>query len=455
MRKAEFTIPTILGILLTIAGLVAGVWLLREPLRTLVGASAEETPQEVRITNVSDTSFVVSWITSKSTSGFIQYDETGREPQLTVSDDRDQQQGQIGSYFTHYVTVRGLKAATNYAFRIGSGRNLYDQQEQLYAVTTGPTLANPPTADVAYGQVDTQSGEPAEGALVYVSLPGVVPQATLVRSSGSWVVPLSTARTSDLTSYAAYDRQSSQLSILVQGATLGTSTVQVTTDQDSPVATIVLGEESLDTANLITNTNLPNAIVPTPTPNVVDAQSKFSTQGLGSSTPATTTGELVLLTPASGEKVNTSTPIITGTAPKNAKVTIEINSENKIVTEVRADANGEFEYTVPEGLEPGTHTVTISTLVNGVLKKITKSFVVEAAGESVAPVKTATPSGQILTTPTPTPKATIKPTATPRVTIPSTESGVPASGELTPTLLLLILGTALVFAGAFSYRKLN
>src|SRR3989344_5880560 len=188
MKKAELTIPTILGILVLMAGLISGVYFLRSPLRTLVGASAEETPQEVKIVNTTDISFVVSWITDISTSGFIQYNEAGKNPNLTVSDDRDLEKGSIGNYFTHFVTVRGLKPATKYNFKIGSGSKLYE-------AGTGVTLLNPPPANVAYGQILTSAGDPAEGAIVYLNMVGIDPQATLVKSSGTWAIPISTART--------------------------------------------------------------------------------------------------------------------------------------------------------------------------------------------------------------------------------------------------------------------
>src|SRR3989344_1851119 len=101
-------IPPVLGILAVVGGLVAGVVLLNQPLRNLVGASPEETPKEVKITNVSDTGFVVSWLTDKSTSGYVQHGEK-EKPELVISDDRDQERGEIGNYFTHLVTVKALK----------------------------------------------------------------------------------------------------------------------------------------------------------------------------------------------------------------------------------------------------------------------------------------------------------------------------------------------------------
>lgn len=451
------TIPTLIGIVVAIVGLVAGIWLLRDPLRTLVGASVEDTPQSVRLTNITDTSFVVSWVTAKSTSGFIQYaEESQADPDLVVSDDRDQEKGEIGNYFTHLVTIRGLKASTAFSFRIGSGKSIYDQSGNLYQVSTGPALRNPPAADVAYGQVNNSAGEPADGAIVYINLTGVVPQAALVKSSGSWVIPLSTARTTDLGSFAAYDKQNTSEDIFVQAGPAGTATVTTNTSLDSPVANITLGQSQNQTVASPDTTTL----IPTPTPvTVTETASKFSAIALDPATEVTVEGSLTLLTPQSGEKVNTAQPVIMGTAPKNAKVTIEIHSDAAITTEVRADASGNFEYTVPKNLDPGTHTITISSVINGVVKKITKSFVVEAAGESVVPAKTATPSATLTPSPSPTPTPppaggpSPTPTAVPRISIPSTASGIPVSGDLTPTLLLLILGIGLVFVGSYSYTK--
>lgn len=439
MKKPELTIPTILGILVAIGGLVAGIYLLRSPLLALVGASPEEAPQKVKITNVTENSFVVSWTTVKATSGFVQYGEKGN-PELVVSDDRDQEKGEIGNYFTHLVTVRGLKATTEYSFRIGSGRNLYDQQGQLYKITTGVALRNPPAADVAYGQVMTASGDPAEGAIVYASLPGVVPQATLIKSSGSWVIPLATARTTDLTSFAVYDKENTALEIFVEAGGLGTATVVTTTGQDSPVATITLGTSN---AGITGTTGIPTptpglvAVVTTPTPTPTPSgTSRFSMTDLQPATEATGAGTITILTPKSGEKVNTDQPEIMGKAPPGAVVQITIESPETITATVKADAEGDWSYSVPQDLTPGQHTVTVSTVINGVVKKVTRSFVVQAAGESTVPVIVSTPSA----------------TLAPRVAMPSTTSGVPVSGSLTPTLVLTILGIGLVVAGLVSYK---
>ena len=240
MKRPEITIPTLFGILITLGGLVTGLWLMRNTTSFNTSASIDEAPANIQITNVSDTAFSVSWVTAKATSGYVKYNEDRlASSELVVSDDRDQDKGSIGSYFTHLVSVRGLKASTNYKIKIGSGKSLGSES----VVTTGMTLRNPPPADVVYGQIMTSGGDPAEGSLVYVRLPGVVPQVALVKTSGSWVVPLSISRTSDLTSFASYDKQSATADISVQAGPLGTSNISVVLSNARPMAPIVLGEK--------------------------------------------------------------------------------------------------------------------------------------------------------------------------------------------------------------------
>ncbi len=411
MKKRELTIPTILGILFSVVGMGAGVWFLREPIRSAVFASPEETPTQVRVANTTDSSFVVSWLTDRAATGFIQYGQSSN-PDLVISDDRDQERGTVDNYFTHFVTLRGLKPSTAYNFRIGSAKKLYDQQGALYQVTTGQSLGNPPAADVTYGQVLTSSGEPADGSIVYLTLVGAVPQAALVKSSGSWVIPLSTARSVDLTSFVAYDPKSSQIQIQVQAGPLGQASVITTTDQDSPVPVISLGQ------------NL-NLLATQPQPSEAPTSSRFSTSSL------------TIISPQTGEEVNSTQPEIIGRGPANTEITITINSPTAITDTIQTDANGEFSYSVPKDLPPGEHTITISTLVDGVARQVQRKFTVLAAGTSQIPAYSATSS------------ATIKP----RVAMPATTSGVPASGNLTPTLVLLILGSALIISGVVTYKK--
>ncbi|MDP1743472.1 MAG: hypothetical protein Q8L51_01655 [Candidatus Amesbacteria bacterium] len=405
MKRPEITIPTLFGIMITLGGLVTGLWLMRNTTSFNTSASIDETPTNIQITNISDTAFSVSWVTAKATSGFVKYGD------LVVSDDRDQDRGSIGSYFTHLVSIRGLKASTNYKIKIGSGKSLGSES----VVTTGMTLRNPPPADVVYGQIMTSGGDPAEGSLVYVRLPGVVPQVALVKTSGSWVVPLSISRTSDLTSFASYDKQSATADISVQAGPLGTSSQSVVLSNARPLAQITLGQ----------------TLAPTPIPESTPI-SKFSDDSLDASVSAT----------PSKIKLNTIKPNVSGEAPAGSEINIEINSENQIKATVKTNKKGQYNFKIPDGLEPGEHTITVSTLVDGVIQKVTRTFTVEAAGTTTLPVFSATPSAKLK--PTPTPIA--------RVALPVTNDQ-PKSGNFEFSLLLLSLGAILITSGVFGFKN--
>lgn len=482
MKKREITIPTLVGLLIVVGGLVSGIWLVQRQISQSSQAAAESEPKEVVVANVSDSSFVVTWVTDKAVAGHVEYGESATNLDLLVSDDRDQQKGSVDKYFTHFVTIKGLKPDTTYRFKIGSGGRSYDQDGTAYEISTGGVLADTPTADVAYGQVVTANGEPADGALVYLTMSGGNTQAALAKSSGSWVIPLSTIRTSSLNSYVLYDKSATKLDISVNDGPMGEAAVITTTGNDNPVPQIVLGQvrdyssASGDTTD-------------------VEVQDESDSQGskLGQiPIPELVEKDLKLLTPQSGEAVNSARPEIIGVAPPNSEVTIEIHSEALVSGKVVADSRGNFSFSVPRDLPPGEHTITITTIVDGVIQKVTRSFTVYAQGESfdpafsatpsatlaptVRPTATATPTTRPTTAPTPTAGLTATPTVkltatpTPTVTVtPSTspaasptikptptttpQTSLPSSGQTETTWLLLVLGLGMISAGWWWYRK--
>jgi len=115
------------------------------------------------------------------------------------------------------------------------------------------------------------------------------------------------------------------------------------------------------------------------------------------------------------------------------------------------DATPDYRFTV---LASGALTITGDATADaglaGGFDFIVAAGASAAAGSSL-PSFTASPSATA--TPTATPKAS--PTASPsaRVSLPSTASGVPTSGTLTPTLVLFILGLALMSLGVMGQLK--
>jgi hypothetical protein len=462
MKKIH-RLPTILGLLLVLGAIAGGVILIKQGPSLFIKASPTLTPNQLKITNVNDTSFTVSWLTEQSTSGFIKYG-TDNNLTFTVADDRDQLSGKTGEFTSHHITVKNLKPLTNYFFKIGSASKIFDNNGQPYQLTTATASKNsPPANDVAYGTVVDQNNNPVEGAIVYLSLANANPASTLTKSSGSWVIPLNLVRSADLSSWASYDKEASIEEIFVQAGSLGTATVVATTKNDSPMPKIILGQ-NFDFRKVAEEKTTTQPSL-TPTPQASEA-SKFTVEQIATSSASTSSAQVKILNPEEDEKINSQKPEFLGTGPVGTTLTITVQSPATYSGTVKVDSKGNWQWVPPANLEPGEHTITASYKdKNGLLQKITRTFVVLASGESNLPAMTATPSGTATPSPTPTSRvATSSPTPTTKIasgsptptsttsgrtSMPSTEGGIPSSGYLTPTFIVFIMGFSLIFLGLF------
>lgn len=452
--KKEVKIPTILGLIVVILGMVGGIFFIRNGLNLFSQAEEEITPKQIRITNITENAFSVSWITDKKTEGYILYGEN-KDVLIIANDDRDQLSGGKGNFSTHHVTARGLRPNTVYFFKIASGGKNFDNNGNFYQVKTGSPLSNPPPNDIVYGTILKSDGSPAEGVIVYLSLANASPLSALTRSSGTWAIPLNLSRTNDLSSWLNYDKEASVLEIFVQGGIEGTANGTTTTKNDSPVPPITLGK------NFDFREALPSPVPTNPSGDF----SRFEIEET-----ASPSYELKIINPGENDKISTSTPEIFGVGPPGEKLNIIIESPETFSGEVLINQDGSWRWTPPGNLSPGEHKITV-TLSDG--RTITRYFTVLAAGDTELPSFTSSPSASLsptptftpTPTPTPTPFLTPTPTITPtptpilsltpsvtstpvsRTSLPSTESGIPVSGVLTPTFLFLIIGIGLIIFG--------
>lgn len=208
----------------------------------LLKASPTAVPKQVKITNISDKSLTVSWITDTNVVGYVKYGKSSGEIKGRKGDVRDQKSGSTGSYTTHLVELDGLEPNSIYYLKIGSGSEDYDNNGNPFEAKTAPVTTTVPTADTINGKVITSNGGPVPAALVYVTMEGVTEMAALTSNLGNWTLTLSNARRADLADYATYDKATTRLTIFVQAGSLGTATAVTTTKNDSPVANITLGE---------------------------------------------------------------------------------------------------------------------------------------------------------------------------------------------------------------------
>jgi len=463
-------IPTIFGIFLLLVGITAGVYLVElGPQSLTTRAGPEFTPSEVTITNITDNSFTVSWVTETDALGLIKYGIRRSPLDLSALDDRNKGEGSDQIYSTHHVTVENLSAQTTYYFEIisGTGSTSFNNDGQPYTVKTAPSLSPSGSADTAYGAVYYPDLIPGENAIVYVSLDEGSPLSSLVGSSGTWSVPLSSMRTADLSAYLTYDPKQAPLTIRVIGTDASRATVTTTTANDAPVDDIVLGASSDLATQLQEGTESAK-------------ESQFSLTPF-SETPKTQ-ATVSVKEPFEGEAINTQQPEFQGQGPQGATITIVLESEEPIQATVRVNADGLWSWSPAVPLDPGEHQLTIRWLdTNGITRSLTRRFVVYAQGESSLPAFEATPSATATPTPvelaaisptivpttrpspTPTAQPTVRPSVTPspsptpslRVTPTpeATEPALPVPGSGMFSIFLILFGISLTASGALLFTR--
>jgi len=427
-------IPVFAAIFLIITGLAGGVILIDKGQGYFLKASSESFPQQVKITNIDSSSFVVSWITDSQASGAILYGESSSVDK-TQKDIRDEEKEVLGNYKIHYVLLDNLKASTKYFFKISSANKSYTQAGKPYEVTTAPEKALP-ASDIAQGKILTSQGTPGVGAIVYLSLSGAVTQAGLVEENGYWMILLSKTRTDDLQNYLNYD-QSAQIEEIFVQAGGQTASAILAAGSDNPAPDIVLGQSY----DFIKNPNIP-------TPTVAIGSNVFPTGTLNFAgfESVGQNEEVIIVYPSEEENINNPIPEFFGTGPKEKLLNIVVESEEKILDETNVDKQGQWKWSPAKPLTPGNHQIKVSYVdKDGFIKTVSRGFIVLATGTSDLPTYTATPSGEIIS-PSPTPTLSPTPTEKPsRTTVPSGQ--VLKSGTDLPTWIFLGGGVMFVAIG--------
>ena len=505
-------LPTLLGLGILIIALIVGVVVF-----TVGGgagvfaprATAQSTPKKIKITNVTDTGFTVSFLTDAKVPGFVKYGNDPKKLKSQASDDRDQLSGTIGNYQLHHITIRGLKPATTYYYLIGTGSGAtFDNQGKPFAITTAKRQGAPSAAKAIYGNVLNSAGGPAGGAIVYVSLPNVGEMSSLVKNSGSWAIPLSNARLADGSGYAKIANDQI-LTIRVQGFKESqTAALTVPVNQAQPVETIKLAANgttqisktvspspkiaTVSPIPTISQTESQSLPSPTPSltpilnqeltasdsaasnsgePTVSQRETVLQNQNAGIETNSATESATVDLEGPANQTVNTTQPIIIGKAPAKTTVKIEIHSDTAITQQLTADADGSFSIDLSQlgaNLEPGEHTVTITYQDPQTGETVTKTqtFVVAQSAtanigkENQGPYGSANPypatgTEEISSGSATASDSTQTGSVSGRTSMPATGGALPVSGSAGTTLALIVGGIFFCLAGLWSFWVAN
>lgn len=414
-------IPTLFGILAIAIGIGVTSFLTSEQVFFTGQAGQSNEPKNVQISNVSDTSFTVSYTTEDAVFGSLNFG-TNTSLGNAALDERDKTPQE---HNVHVITVKSLTPKTSYLFSIISGQETFLNNGAMYSARTGPAIdfISEQKGNIK-GKVVSPDGVSPKEALVYLSIPGAQVLSTLTKADGSYNFSLSLLRTTDLSSFHAVPSDTS-VKLLVFGNSLN-SQASLSSDEMSNIPTITLSQNY----DFTLSKSPVSGSIPEATP---------SAELFPTSTPSGATASAPkILTPKKDQEFSDDQPLFKGTAQPNQEVEITIHSEGEISAKVIADGNGSWSYRPQSSLAPGTHTITIKTKdAFGIVKTITQQFTVFAAGSAVS--ESATPSATLAptATPSPTPTLTITPTTTVTPFLTPTETAMP-----TPTAILPPVGNS-------------
>ena len=410
-------IPTIFGIGLVVLGIVLTTIIVRVQTSFESNASNSEEPQNVKITNLSDNSFSITYQTDTATTGSVSYGNSKQlgNTQLEALDPKN----------IHSVTVEKLSPLTKYYLVIISGQNTFLNNSSPFEISTGPSISSPGAQQTAIkGKVVLPDGNPPNEALVYLSADNSQLLSTTVAKNGEFNFSLNGFRTNDLSSYFEFNEDTALKLEAISNSLK--STVSFSLNQTNSIPTITLSND-YDFTN-----------------DFVSIASKSAQPGFPSTTAKSENLKPQILTPKKDQSFTDQKPQFRGISLPNEDVEIIIHSPENIQTQVTADSNGNWTYRPLANLSPGVHTITIKTRnSSGILTTIMQSFTVFAQGSQVSESATPSASPTPISTPLPSPTIILIPTATPTPSSPVLSIPIESKGGLPPTgssSVLLIIG---------------
>ena len=436
-------IPTILGLLLLTIAVLATSYLVNTGVILFGGAAPTDNPEDVRITNVSDTTFTITYKTEAQVIGTITLQDNGKSD--VILDERDQTGGVPKMYKLHSISVKNAKPNTPYTFSITSGATVYQNNNTPYTVQTAENpIASPSATAPLTGKVVSSDGTAPQEALIFTTTQGGQTLSTLTQPNGVYILPLNAMRTNDFTN-----------PLLLTPTTL----MQVLAEDDSSVSQIQVPLSGANPVPLVTLGSNYNFVAST---NPI--ASTAASLGFPTFPQTNLSASPVIITPKKDQGFTDTQPQFQGTALPNENVQIEIHSTDVITTTVTTDASGHWTYRPTTPLSPGNHTLTITAKnAAGILQTIQESFTVYASGSQVN--QSATPSGQLSPTVSPTTAPTnapqtlsptttvsltpvISPTkvVTPKPTLPATGSDTLVTSSIFALAAALIGGVVFVLA---------
>lgn len=203
----KFKIPTLLGLTIITTGIGIGIFLVLKEQTFISGASPDIDPFDITFSNISENSVALSWQTNTEVASFVIFGQSNPNEQIALEDsDKDKPK----PHKIHYATLKNLLPKTAYQLQIISGK----KPHEVLTFETAP----PPTIQTGFAPIIgtvLDDNKPITEGVVYLSIAGAGIQSSPIKPSGTYLIPVSQIRKSDLSdTYPLNAGQAGKLTVI-------------------------------------------------------------------------------------------------------------------------------------------------------------------------------------------------------------------------------------------------
>jgi len=479
MYRKSKKIPSLIVFLFIIIGIISVLYFDERTKALIFPSKLNPQSLDIHFTNITDSSFTISWFTSNGTIGTAEISDGSTKSKFLDNLDSDNISRKRK---THYITTRNLKENTNYTVKISDGDNycIDNSNCSSYTIKTTNKLLTSFEMSPARGIIVDKDGFPISGAIVYLIVSDSLPLSNITDSSGLWVVPFNNLRANNhLDRPNLSDNDIIQLFAKASDSEIATGVIDVKSIRQNLVIPDIKIGNSYNFIDLIAKKDL---LASSMNQRILGVKTQLdgNPNTFSQQTDTYTNPSLDILFPKHDDDFTPDNkPRLRGIGKPGSSLLITVNSSTPQTGSVIVAADGTWVWRPTQALEPGIHYISIQGYdENGKTITIKRKFIVLKSGESVLgestpsasltpspspTISTITPTLSPTVNPSPTPVISITPTptsiSTPTTTLTSTPSQTPTSiptptsqnaprtGNTTSTMVLIVGSASLLLVG--------
>ncbi|MBI4004681.1 fibronectin type III domain-containing protein, partial [Candidatus Roizmanbacteria bacterium] len=287
--------------------------------------ASKKTVKKLQIVNLYINQAGIYWQSELKEFGWIIYGKQKNDLQRIALDERDSEQKR-NKFSHHLVLLRDLDKNTTYYYKIIAGNEIAVKNNgEPYSFKTPQSPISNTQLKPLYGKVMLPNGQPASNALALLYYKDMVPLATVVKTTGEWLLPLQ----------SVIDSAFSPLSISENDWV----TMQILSEESEP---------AIIEAPIKKMTPVSNTIITGKTYRFTDED----TNVLSSSTKQSNENyaDIDIVLPREGTIVPAVKPLLKGIALPKQEVDVSLDSRPPFSKRIITDEKGEWKLTLPIAL---------------------------------------------------------------------------------------------------------